>query len=36
MSLKKPVVMQIIPELGPGGAEQGAIDVAAELARSWT
>ncbi|MAY99802.1 MAG: glycosyl transferase [Micavibrio sp.] len=34
MSLKKPVVMQIIPELGPGGAEQGAIDVAAELVRA--
>ncbi len=27
----QPVVMQIIPELGPGGAEQGCIDVAAEL-----
>jgi glycosyltransferase involved in cell wall biosynthesis len=26
--------MQIIPELGPGGAEQGCIDVAAELVRS--
>ena len=23
--------MQIIPELGPGGAEQGCIDIAAEL-----
>lgn len=31
---KIPVVMQIIPELGPGGAEQGCIDVAAELVRS--
>lgn len=25
--------MQIIPELGPGGAEQGCIDIAAELVR---
>lgn len=29
-----PVVMQVIPELGPGGAEQGCIDVAAELVAS--
>ena len=28
---RQPVVMQIIPELGPGGAEQGCIDIAAEL-----
>lgn len=28
---KKPVVMQIIPELGQGGAEQGCIDVASAL-----
>ncbi|AGH96908.1 Glycosyltransferase [Micavibrio aeruginosavorus EPB] len=28
---KTPVVMQIIPVLGPGGAEQGCIDIAAEL-----
>lgn len=28
---KKPVVMQIIPELGAGGAEQGCIDIAAAL-----
>lgn len=28
---KTPVVMQIIPELGAGGAEQGCIDVAAGL-----
>lgn len=28
-----PVVMQIIPVLGPGGAEQGCIDVGAELVR---
>lgn len=27
----QPVVMQIIPELGAGGAEQGCIDIAAEL-----
>jgi glycosyltransferase involved in cell wall biosynthesis len=26
--------MQIIPELGPGGAEQGCLDVAAELVRA--
>lgn len=31
---KQPVVMQIIPELGAGGAEQGCIDIAAELVRS--
>ncbi|MGB4057136.1 MAG: glycosyltransferase family 4 protein [Alphaproteobacteria bacterium] len=30
----QPVIMQIIPELGPGGAEQGCIDIAAELVRS--
>jgi glycosyltransferase involved in cell wall biosynthesis len=30
----KPVIMQIIPELGPGGAEQGCIDIAAELTQS--
>ena len=30
----KPVVMQIIPVLGPGGAEQGCIDVAIELTRA--
>ncbi len=29
-----PVVMQIIPELGPGGAEQGCIDIAAELTKA--
>ena len=28
---KTPVVMQIIPELGPGGAEQGCIDVTTAL-----
>lgn len=26
--------MQVIPELGPGGAEQGCIDIAAELTRA--
>ncbi|MCB1538103.1 MAG: glycosyltransferase family 4 protein [Rhodospirillales bacterium] len=31
---KTPVVMQIIPELGPGGAEQGCIDVAAALVQA--
>ena len=31
---KVPVVMQIIPALGAGGAEQGCIDVAAELVKS--
>lgn len=31
---KMPVIMQIIPELGPGGAEQGCIDIAAELVRA--
>lgn len=29
-----PVILQIIPALGAGGAEQGCIDVAAELVRS--
>ncbi len=31
---KIPTVMQIIPSLGAGGAEQGCIDVAAELVKS--
>ncbi len=31
---KMPTVMQIIPSLGAGGAEQGCIDVAAELVRA--
>lgn len=30
----QPVIMQIIPELGPGGAEQGCIDIAAELVKA--
>ncbi len=34
VSPKKPVVMQIIPSLGAGGAEQGCIDVAADLVKS--
>ncbi len=29
--MKQPVIMQIIPELGPGGAEQGCIDVGAAI-----
>jgi len=31
---QQPVVMQIIPELGPGGAEQGCIDIAAGLVQA--
>lgn len=31
---KQPVIMQIIPELGPGGAEQGCIDIAAALVKA--
>lgn len=31
---QQPVIMQIIPELGPGGAEQGCIDIAAEICAS--
>ncbi len=31
---KPPVIMQVLPELGPGGAEQGCIDIAAELVRA--
>ncbi len=31
---KVPVVLQVIPSLGAGGAEQGCIDVAAELVKS--
>lgn len=33
-SQKQPVVIQVIPELSAGGAEQGCIDIAAELMRS--
>lgn len=29
-----PVIMQIIPELGPGGAEQGCIDMAAAITQA--
>jgi glycosyltransferase involved in cell wall biosynthesis len=31
---KQPVILQIIPELGPGGAEQGCIDMAAAIVQS--
>ncbi len=31
---KIPVVMQVLPELGPGGAEQGCVDIAAELVKA--
>lgn len=34
LTRKVPTVMQIIPSLGAGGAEQGCIDVAAELVKS--
>ncbi len=30
----QPVIMQVIPELGAGGAEQGCIDVAAEIVKA--
>lgn len=30
----QPVVMQVIPELGAGGAEQGCIDIAAEIVKA--
>lgn len=33
-SNKQPVILQIIPELGQGGAEQGTIDVTAELVQA--
>jgi glycosyltransferase involved in cell wall biosynthesis len=29
----QPVILQVIPELGPGGAEQGCIDIAAEIVK---
>ncbi len=31
---KQPVILQVIPELGPGGAEQGCIDISNELVRA--
>ena len=34
MTQKQPVILQIVPELGTGGAEQGAIDIAAELVKA--
>ncbi len=30
----QPVIMQVIPELGAGGAEQGCIDMAAEIVKA--
>lgn len=33
-SNKQPVILQIIPELGPGGAEQGCIDVGAAIVQA--
>ncbi len=32
--MHQPVIMQIIPELGPGGAEQGCIDVARAIVKA--
>ncbi len=32
--VNQPVIMQIIPELGPGGAEQGCIDMAAAIVKA--
>ncbi len=34
IAVAKSVVMQIIPELGAGGAEQGCIDIAGEIVKS--
>lgn len=34
MSTSQSVIMQIIPELGAGGAEQGCIDIAAEIVKA--
>lgn len=31
---RQPTIMQIIPELGPGGAEQGCIDMAAAITKA--
>lgn len=31
---KVPVVMQVVPELGPGGVEQGCIDMAIEIVKA--
>ena len=33
-SQKQPVVMQVIPSLGAGGAEQGCIDMAGEITKA--
>lgn len=32
--VKTPVILQIVPELGPGGVEQGCIDMAIEIVRA--
>lgn len=32
--MTQPVILQVIPELGPGGAEQGCIDVAAAIVKA--
>lgn len=34
MTIEQPTILQVIPELGPGGAEQGCIDMAAEIQNS--
>lgn len=34
MQQKPPVILQIIPSLGPGGAEQGCIDVASAICKA--
>lgn len=34
ISPDKPIIMQVIPELGAGGAEQGCIDVAAAIVKA--
>lgn len=34
MQHKQPVILQVIPELGPGGAEQGCIDVATAIQKA--
>src|SRR6185295_15361771 len=33
-AVKKPVIMQVIPSLGSGGAEQGCIDICSDLVRA--
>jgi len=34
MNQKTPVILQVIPVLGPGGAEQGCIDITGEITRA--